>query len=127
MIYLEQVKREVKKLNLIKKKGGDKMNWTKKSDGVYSYKNWLLTINGKKWTLIDNTAGKLYNSSEYDYPLDVILGCYKFSQILNDMNMSAKEFSILYGVNYNTVYRWEAERTQIPDYLLRLLMMLEEQ
>ena len=35
--------------------------------------------------------------------------------------MNRREFSEYYGIPYRTVQDWEAEKRELPDYLLRLL------
>ena len=37
------------------------------------------------------------------------------------MGMNRREFSDYYGIPYRTIQDWEAEKREIPDYLLRLL------
>ena len=37
------------------------------------------------------------------------------------MGMNGREFSDYYGIPYRTVQDWEAEKRELPDYLLRLL------
>ena len=37
------------------------------------------------------------------------------------MGMNRREFSDYYGIPYRTVQDWEAEKRQLPDYLLRLI------
>ena len=35
--------------------------------------------------------------------------------------MNRREFSDYYGIPYRTVQDWEAQKRELPDYLLRLL------
>lgn len=35
--------------------------------------------------------------------------------------MNRREFSDYYGIPYRTVQDWEAEKRELPEYLLRLL------
>ena len=35
------------------------------------------------------------------------------------MGMNRREFSDYYGIPYRTVQDWEAEKRELPDYLLR--------
>ena len=37
------------------------------------------------------------------------------------MGMNRREFSDYYGIPYRTVQDWEAEKRELPDYLLRPL------
>lgn len=37
------------------------------------------------------------------------------------MGMNRREFCDYYGIPYRTVQDWEAEKRELPDYLLRLL------
>ena len=38
-----------------------------------------------------------------------------------NMGMNRREFSDDYGVPYRTVQDWEAEKRELPEYLLRLM------
>ena len=42
-------------------------------------------------------------------------------ELREKMGMNRREFSDYYGIPYRTVQDWEAERRELPDYLLRLL------
>ena len=42
-------------------------------------------------------------------------------RIKRKMGMNRREFSDYYGIPYRTVQDWEAEKRELPDYLLRLL------
>lgn len=42
------------------------------------------------------------------------------------MGMNRREFSDYYGIPYRTVQDWEAEKRELPDYLLRLLQYRAE-
>ena len=37
------------------------------------------------------------------------------------MGMNRREFSDYYGIPYRTIQDWEAEKRELPEYLLRLL------
>lgn len=37
------------------------------------------------------------------------------------MGMNRREFSEYFGIPYRTVQDWEAEKRELPDYLLRLM------
>ena len=37
------------------------------------------------------------------------------------MGMNRREFCDYYGIPYRTVQDWEAEKRELPDYLLRLI------
>ena len=37
------------------------------------------------------------------------------------MGMNRREFSDYYGIPYRTVQDWEAEKRELPEYLLRLM------
>lgn len=41
--------------------------------------------------------------------------------ITRENGMNRREFSEYYGIPYRTVLDWEAEKRELPDYLLRLL------
>ena len=42
-------------------------------------------------------------------------------ELREKMGMNRREFSDYYGIPYRTVQDWEAEKRELPDYLLRLL------
>ena len=42
-------------------------------------------------------------------------------ELREKMEMNRREFSDYYGIPYRTVQDWEAEKRELPDYLLRLL------
>lgn len=42
-------------------------------------------------------------------------------ELREKMEMNRREFSDHYGIPYRTVQDWEAEKRELPDYLLRLL------
>ena len=42
-------------------------------------------------------------------------------ELREKMGMNRREFSDFYGIPYRTVQDWEAEKRELPDYLLRLL------
>ena len=42
-------------------------------------------------------------------------------ELREKMGMNRREFSNYYGIPYRTVQDWEAEKRELPDYLLRLL------
>ena len=37
------------------------------------------------------------------------------------MGMNRREFSDYFGIPYRTVQDWEAEKRELPDYVLRLM------
>ena len=41
-------------------------------------------------------------------------------ELREKMGMNRREFSDYYGIPYRTVQDWEAEKRELPDYLLRL-------
>lgn len=45
----------------------------------------------------------------------------KVRELREEMGMNRREFSDYYGIPYRTVQDWEAEKRELPDYLLRLL------
>ena len=50
------------------------------------------------------------------------MGRGKEVRILREaMGMNRREFSDYYGIPYRTVQDWEAEKRQLPEYLLRLM------
>lgn len=42
-------------------------------------------------------------------------------ELREKMKMNRREFSDYYGIPYRTVQDWEAEKRELPDYLLRLI------
>ena len=42
-------------------------------------------------------------------------------ELREKMGMNRREFSDYYGIPYRTVQDWEAEKRELPEYLLRLL------
>jgi len=42
-------------------------------------------------------------------------------ELREKMGMNRAEFCKYYGIPYRTVQDWEAEKRELPDYLLRLL------
>ena len=42
-------------------------------------------------------------------------------ELREKMGMNRREFSEYYGIPYRTVQDWEAEKRELPDYLLRCL------
>ena len=50
------------------------------------------------------------------------MGRGKEVKILRDARgMNRREFSDYYGIPYRTVQDWEAEKRELPEYLLRLM------
>ena len=45
----------------------------------------------------------------------------EIKELREKMGMNRREFSDYYGIPYRTVQDWEAEKRELPDYLLRLL------
>lgn len=45
----------------------------------------------------------------------------EIKELREKMGMNLREFSDYYGIPYRTVQDWEAEKRQLPDYLLRLI------
>ena len=42
-------------------------------------------------------------------------------ELREKMGMNRREFSDYYGILYRTVQDWEAEKRELPEYLLRLM------
>ena len=42
-------------------------------------------------------------------------------ELREKMGMNRREFSDYYGIKYRTVQDWEAEKRELPEYLLRLM------
>ena len=42
-------------------------------------------------------------------------------ELREKMGMNRMEFSNYYGIPYRTVQDWEAEKRELPEYLLRLM------
>lgn len=45
----------------------------------------------------------------------------KVKELRNMMGMNRREFSDYFGIPYRTVQDWEAEKRELPDYVLRLM------
>ena len=45
----------------------------------------------------------------------------EIKELREKMGTNRREFSDYYGIPYRTVQDWEAEKRQLPDYLLRLI------
>lgn len=43
-------------------------------------------------------------------------------ELREQMGMNRREFCDYFGIPYRTVQDWEAEKRELPDYLLRLLV-----
>lgn len=50
-----------------------------------------------------------------------IISITNTKELREKMGMNRREFSDYYGIPYRTVQDWEAEKRELPDYLLRLL------
>ena len=42
-------------------------------------------------------------------------------ELREQMGMNRREFCDYFGIPYRTVHDWEAEKRELPDYVLRLL------
>ena len=47
-------------------------------------------------------------------------------ELREKMGMNRKEFSDYFGIPYRTIQDWEAEKRELPEYLLRLLIYKAE-
>lgn len=47
-------------------------------------------------------------------------------ELREKMGMKRSEFCEYYGIPYRTVQDWEAEKRELPDYLLRLMIYKAE-
>ena len=45
----------------------------------------------------------------------------RVKELREKMGMNRREFSDYYGIPYRTVQDWEAEKRELPEYLLRLM------
>lgn len=45
----------------------------------------------------------------------------EIKELREKMGMNRREFSDYYGIPYRTVQDWEAEKRELPEYLLRLM------
>ena len=52
---------------------------------------------------------------------DIMSRGKEVKELREKMGMNRREFSDYYGIPYRTVQDWEAEKRELPDYLLRLL------
>ena len=47
-------------------------------------------------------------------------------ELRDRLGMNRREFSDYYGIPYRTVQDWEAEKLELPEYLLRLMIYRAE-
>ena len=47
-------------------------------------------------------------------------------ELRDRLGMNRREFSDYYGIPYRTVQDWEAEKRELPEYLLRLMIYRAE-
>ena len=47
-------------------------------------------------------------------------------ELREKMEMNRREFSDYYGIPYRTIQDWEAEKRELPEYLLRLMIYRAE-
>ena len=47
-------------------------------------------------------------------------------ELRDRLGMNRREFSDHYGIPYRTVQDWEAEKRELPEYLLRLMIYRAE-
>lgn len=47
-------------------------------------------------------------------------------ELIDRLGMNRREFSDYYGIPYRTVQDWEAEKRELPEYLLRLMIYRAE-
>lgn len=45
----------------------------------------------------------------------------QIKELREKMGMNRREFCDYYGIPYRTVQDWEAEKRELPDYVLRLM------
>lgn len=50
----------------------------------------------------------------------------EIKELREKMGMNRREFSDYYGIPYRTVQDWEAEKRELPEYLLRLMIYRAE-
>lgn len=47
-------------------------------------------------------------------------------ELRDRLGMNRREFSDYYGIPYRTVQDWEAEKRELPEYLMRLMIYRAE-
>ena len=47
-------------------------------------------------------------------------------ELRDRLGMNRREFSDYYGIPYRTVQDWEAEKRELPEYMLRLMIYRAE-
>lgn len=47
-------------------------------------------------------------------------------ELREEMGMNRREFCDYFGIPYRTVQDWEAEKRELPDYVLRLMVYRAE-
>ena len=50
----------------------------------------------------------------------------KVRELRDKMGLNRREFSDYFGIPYRTVQDWEAEKRELPEYLLRLMVYRAE-
>lgn len=45
----------------------------------------------------------------------------KVKELRDKMGMNRREFSDYFGIPYRTVQDWEADKRELPDYVLRMM------
>ena len=70
---------------------------------------------------LDYILAESYDLIVLDLNLPGMDGMELLKELRKKMGMNRREFSDYYGIPYRTVQDWEAEKRELPDYLLRLL------
>ena len=62
-----------------------------------------------------------YLNNEMRLKGDLMSRGKEVKELREKMGMNRREFSDYYGIPYRTVQDWEAEKRELPEYLLRLM------
>ena len=72
-------------------------------------------------TIDTNYQMSYYKLTQCVYAAKQVSRGKEVKELREKMGMNRREFSEYYGIPYRTVQDWEAEKRELPDYLLRLL------
>ena len=71
--------------------------------------------------MIKKVIDKQTHNASNDGEIEKMSRGKEVKKLREKMGMNRREFSDYYGIPYRTVQDWEAEKRELPDYLLRLL------
>lgn len=74
-----------------------------------------------KYSLTDIYVWRYYFNNAMRLDGDIMSRGKEVKELREKMKMNRREFSDYYGIPYRTVQDWEAEKRELPEYLLRLM------